>query len=353
MRILHTSDIHLDSPLTTHLSSDKVRERKRELISTFRRIVSDASIGGAEVIIIAGDLFDSEKVGVRTLTEIMAIFEGNPDITFLYLTGNHEGDRLSETFHTMPKNLLVFGEEWTEFRISGVNFYGRTTTEPKMFSALELDKNETNVVVLHGELRDKSDTGGVIGRNEARDIGIDYLALGHYHKYTEEWLSDRTLAVYSGTPEGRGFDEAWPCGYSLVTLRGGETSAQFIKSSERELHIVKVQVTELSGILEIESALREALSGIPFQDLVRVLLVGYAKPEEKPDLPAIEAAFRDRYYYFEVKDETRLGISIDDYKYDKSLKGEFIRLVLSEENISLEDKERIITTGLAALMGEV
>ena len=38
--------------------------------------------------------------------------------------------------------------------------------------------------------------------------------------------------------------------------------------------------------------------------------------------------------------------------YDKSLKGEFIRLVLSKEDMSKEEKDKVIRTGLAALMGE-
>ena len=63
MKIIHTSDLHLDSALTTRLDSKKVRERKSELILSFKRIVEKAAREKAEAFIIAGDLFDSEKVG--------------------------------------------------------------------------------------------------------------------------------------------------------------------------------------------------------------------------------------------------------------------------------------------------
>ena len=40
------------------------------------------------------------------------------------------------------------------------------------------------------------------------------------------------------------------------------------------------------------------------------------------------------------------------YKHDISLKGEFIRLVLNQEDLTDEDKNKIISTGIKALSGE-
>ena len=65
MKIIHTSDLHLDSPLTTRLASEKVKERKNELLLSFRKTVQAAKTSGADGFIIAGDLFDSERVGKR------------------------------------------------------------------------------------------------------------------------------------------------------------------------------------------------------------------------------------------------------------------------------------------------
>ena len=353
MKIIHTSDLHIDSPMTAHLSPLQAKVRKKELVTSFRKNVYESEMSGALAYIIAGDFFDSEKVGVRTLSEVLSIIERAPTVTFFYLPGNHERDRLTEVFHTLPKNLRIFGENWTKYTLENVNFYGRTTTEAGMFDSLSLDKNETNIVVLHGELRDKCDTGGIIGKNEAKNKGIDYLALGHYHSYSAEAVDDRLTAVYSGTPEGRGFDEAGPLGYVLITVEDGIVRHEFIRSAKRELHAIKVPITDKRGILEIESAVEAAIAGIRCEDLVRVHLTGYTKPEEKPDCDSIYSAFASRFYYLEVEDNTHLGISVEDYKNDKSLKGEFIRLVLTQPQLSDEEKEKIISCGLKALMGEV
>ena len=65
MKFLHTSDIHIDSPLTSRLSAEKIRERKQELLRNFSRLVLEARNRGAEAIIIAGDLFDNEKISKK------------------------------------------------------------------------------------------------------------------------------------------------------------------------------------------------------------------------------------------------------------------------------------------------
>ena len=45
-------------------------------------------------------------------------------------------------------------------------------------------------------------------------------------------------------------------------------------------------------------------------------------------------------------------IDPEDYRYDKSLKGEFIRTVLSSPETDGITKEKIISCGINALMGE-
>ena len=58
MKLIHTSDLHIDSPLTAHFDRRQVRERKAELASVLERIVTDGTELGVDGVIIAGDLFD-------------------------------------------------------------------------------------------------------------------------------------------------------------------------------------------------------------------------------------------------------------------------------------------------------
>ena len=56
MKIIHTADLHLDSPLGTNLSLLKQKERKRELLLNLERLIEYAKNQSVKIIIIAGDL---------------------------------------------------------------------------------------------------------------------------------------------------------------------------------------------------------------------------------------------------------------------------------------------------------
>ena len=201
MVLIHTSDIHLDSPLTSRLPSEKVRERKRELLSGFGRLVEEAKALKAKAIIISGDLFDSEKVSRKALDTAISIIEEAEDISFLYLQGNHEGNALVASGKLLPKNLLTFGEDWTYYTLGDLTVAGRSSVAEGMFNSLNLPEDGQNIVVLHGELRDRTAAPESIGLRDAAGKNIDYMALGHYHSHSAEAIDDRGVAVYCGTPE--------------------------------------------------------------------------------------------------------------------------------------------------------
>ena len=352
MRIIHTSDIHLDSPLTTHLSSDKVRERKRELVATFQRTVEYAKRVDAIGYIISGDLFDTEKITRSSLENLMGIIERAPQITFFYLFGNHEKRALTDSGVNIPKNLKLFDDGWTYFRLDDVVIAGRCQTSKDMFETLELEPSKRNIVVLHGELRDRSDVGGVIGTKEINDLPIDYMALGHYHTYGETSIGSRCTAVYSGTPEGRGFDEVGEKGVVMLEVDRFGVRHEFVRTAKRTLHIKEIDITSAKRGVDVEETVTEALRTADRDDLVRVVLTGERDVTSALDLADVYARFKDRFYYFEAKDATRVRISAEDFKNDISLKGEFIRSVIAAPDLSDEMKEKVIATGLRALLGE-
>ena len=343
--------MHLDSPLTTRLGSDKVRGRKRELLSSFKRSVDLAIRSGAFGFIISGDLFDSEKASRASLDTVLSIISDAPSLNFFYLFGNHERDMLVESGLPLPGNLKLFGDGWGYYRFSDVVIAGRCTTEKGMFDTLNLEKDKKNIVILHGELADRSDVGGKIGRGELAESYVDYLALGHYNSYSSERISERCTAVYPGTPEGRGFDEAGEKGVVMLDVGTYGISHSFIKTCERTLRIIPVDISSLSNEYLIEKEIENATRGIPSGDIVRVVLTGERNISLEFDTDAIATRFIHKFYFFECRDESRMKISADDFIADKTLKGEFIRGVLSDVRLSDEEKERVISMGLRALHG--
>lgn len=352
MKILHTSDLHIGSPLTSRLSGERVRERKGELLECFERMIEEAVYQRVSVFIIAGDLFDSERITRSAAERVLGAIARRPSIDFLYLSGNHEKNALMESGIPFPENLKIFGDGWTYFDYGEVCVVGRSEISEGMFSSLNLSYAKTNIVVLHGALSDGKTQGENIGRRELEERNIDYLALGHYHTYTEEKIFDTGVAVYSGTPEGRGFDEVGEKGFVLIDADGRHARHSFIPFAKRQLRIVDVDLTGVASRQDVDARVDSLLSGIPHTDLVRVRLCGKRSPELFPDEGAITSRWQSAFYHFEIRDESGIRIDPEDYKYDRSLKGEFIRLVTSRTDVSEKEKDKIIRTGLAALMGE-
>ena len=351
MKIIHTSDIHLYSPLSSKLPPAAAKTRRAELLVSFSRLCDEAVRIGASGVIIAGDLFDSERVGKREAEAVLGMLERTGDLRFFYLPGNHERDALLNSGANIPDNLMIFDKEWTAFTLGGVNIVGRSENEEKMFDTLSLPEDQTNIVVLHGELRDRTRGGHSIGQKDAAGKFIDYMALGHYHTYSAVKIDERGTAVYSGTPEGRGFDEVGALGYSLVEI-GERVTHEFVPVAKRSLVEYEVALDGAETSADVERLVRSGAASIDGKNLVRARLVGARSLELKYDIGLIEDVMRDKFFYFEIKDKSRIAARAEDFLTDKSLKGEFIRLALADASLDDDSRAAIINAGLSALRGE-
>ena len=56
MKIIHCSDLHLDSKMETNLDKERARERKNEILLTFERMVQYAKENNVKIIIIAKNI---------------------------------------------------------------------------------------------------------------------------------------------------------------------------------------------------------------------------------------------------------------------------------------------------------
>lgn len=359
MKIIHCSDLHLDSKMETNLNKEKARERKIEILITFEKMVEYAKQNDVKVIIIAGDLFDKKTITVKAKKTVKNAIYSNPEIDFIYLKGNHDEAGFIEEDEEIPTNLKVFNNQgWTTYNygditISGIEFGGQTNYE--IYNSLILEKNKINIVVMHGQEaeNDSKDKAEIINLKQLKNKNIDYLALGHIHTYKQEKLDNRGIYCYSGCLEGRGFDECGKKGFVLLDINEGKINSQFIPFASRTLYEVNVDLTGITENNEIESKIREQIKDIPESSLVKIILGGEAEIGEERDIDYFLKKFENYFYFLKIKDKPTRKIDYMKYKNDISLKGEFIRLVLSQENLSDEEKSKIISTGIKALAGEV
>ncbi len=137
-----------------------------------------------------------------------------------------------------------------------------------------------------------------------------------------------------------------------------ETVAQhlvptFVLVAKRTLREVVIEVTETYTEQEIMAQIQGQLTEIPSQDLIKNSSEGQVSPECDLDLLWMKRKLESDYYFLKIKDQTKVAVRAEDYQYDRSLKGEFVRLV-QETDLSEEDQSEILKLGIPGqLKGEV
>ena len=373
MNIIHCADLHLDSPMTSNLDRQKAAERKNELLSTFSSMVEYAEEEGVRAVIIAGDLFDRDRVSASARNIVYGVMAAHPEVLFFYLRGNHDRNGADVDSQGKPSNLRLFGPGWTSYELlEGMKGDGRITISGREFltavneknnaqlkkNELNLDPRSLNIVVLHGQLSRYGSEGRAdeIDLRQLSNRNIDYLALGHIHDFRRGTLPPGGVYCYSGCLEGRGFDETGDHGFVLLDLntRTRRIRDTFVPFAKRGLYEVEVDITGCMTTVEISERMRQALERAACQEssLVKMILRGEVDVECEKNLDYLEQQFQNSFYYVRVEDQSRLAVDYNRYALEISLKGELIRMIQDKTELTENEKSEIIRCALQALNEE-
>lgn len=353
MKLIHCADIHLDSPMETHMTTEQASVRNTEIIRSFIHMTEYAVKNDVRAVIIAGDLFDGERVRTRTVDEILDAMRRTPKVDYLYLVGNHDEVAHAFSDHDLPSNLKQFNRKWDTYiyenvAVSGIEICNGNATS--LYQDIPHANGCVNIVSLHGQVGTTCDVDQV-NLNLLKNKGIDYLALGHVHSYSVQPLDSKGIYCYSGCLEGRGFDECGAKGFVLLTIESGRIHHEFVPFCCRQLHRVLVDITGLTKNSEIGQRMKSAAQGIQSDDMVEFILTGHSDPTANIAVSYLQNLIKNSFFFSKIKNESHMAINPEDYKNDISLKGEFIRLVLGSD-ASDEDKAAMIRAGIQALAGE-
>lgn len=351
MKIIHCADIHLGSKITAYLPKNKSDQRKAEVLNSFVSMCDYAAENDIRVVIIAGDLFDSNHCAEKTKKIVLSKIAECEKVDFLYLCGNHDAGKTLAS-EELPVNLKLFDESWKCFTYDNVDIHGAVMTDDNckgIYGGLVTDADKFNIAVMHGA-RSQSSGEDLINLNELADKNVDYLALGHYHSYECGTLGKRGVWCYSGCLEGRGFDECGDKGFVLLEIENGKLEKNFIKTSKRDIVSVKCDITDVADTGEMINRINESVKGLHESSMVRLELVGDIPEDASKDIEFFNETLNSKFYFAKTVDSTRVKIRPEDYVNDISLKGEFIRRALSAD-MDEDMRNRVIECGLAVLKG--
>lgn len=358
VRFIHTSDIHLDTSFSGSGFPSRLGDRKREAIrGTFRHIVEDARINEADFMLIAGDLFELDRITPDTFEFIKQQLESLGSIRVFISPGNHDPFMKGSPYkeESWPSNVHIFNEQ--EFqsielpelgvRITGFGFAGSSLEEHHFQRLPVLSRELFNVVLSHG-----SDTGRVpVGKSRhgpfsVEDISgknVQYCALGHYHQQhrIENPLDDAQI-WYSGIPEGRGWDETGDCGYLSGEILDGVLKLESRFCSQYPLNTLTIDCDTFSTREQILDSILQH-KGVEFdpRTILRVRLAGALDPRLDLSLSELEERLAGEILYIQWDDQTHPALDFDSIALEKTLRGRFVR-VLNERIAGASEEDRII-----------
>jgi DNA repair exonuclease SbcCD nuclease subunit len=341
MKIIHCSDIHLDSALNTHLDAKHAEMRRNEILMSFQEMVEYAKNQGVRIIMIAGDLFDTQYISKKTKNIIESCIANHPEIDFLYLAGNHDEETFMQELKHL-NNLKRFATPGNSYRYGDIVITGLVSTE--YYDRLTLKSEDINIVMMHGIIENMT---ALAGRN------IDYLALGHIHKYQKGSIDGRGTYCYSGCLEARGFDECGPKGFVVLDISSGHlVTTHFEAFGKRVAHEVKVDISAVSTTPQICSLIEAQLANVPKKDMVKVVLTGSQITRDEIDIDYIRLRYSNQWFAFKAENASGMYEDIEQLLGEISLRGAFLINVMNS-NEDEATKKRMIEYGLKALDGEV
>ena len=403
VKLIHTADLHLDSAFRSRFTKEEAENRRQKQLMAWKELLSFAVEKKVQGILITGDLFDSPVVSHGTMDFFLSTIAEHPEISFFYLRGNHDTENTFRYQENLPKNLFLFSEKGKKYRLNdrlllaGVEYgtkdisFGENegatqgagqaaeqgVEQETVHGAEALSKNEAeseeeskflklkeedcNILLLHGALYQGTPKGdsfqgeeGIFLKNLEK-LPLSYIALGHIHKGGEGKLNNGALWTYPGCLQGRGFDEEGERGflYLKVEEEKKEIHKEFIPIKQGEFRILEIELLEDEGTLvclkKIEAEMEKA--GISKEDSLRIILKGKKGLEQERNLRYLQLQLQDSVFFLEIQDESELSWNREEAMKEKSLKGEFLRVLAAADNLSKEEQEEIIALGMGLLQG--
>ncbi len=368
VKILHCADIHIGA--AESFLGARAESRRAETLITFEKIISLAKEECVDILLIAGDLLNSNTAPKTFTDRVFECFSSIPDIKIVYAAGNHDPLNAESPFkkYPLPDNLFVLDTKdcFVEFAELNTRVYGKSFKEVYMKGesnfSLKTDPDFINLMCIHGELR--SDLGSdynSITSDFIKNSGMDYIALGHVHKHSDIGKIGNTFCAYCGCPEGQGFDEAGEKGIYLGEISKGICNLEFIPTAKRMHLIENVDVSALSTSSEIANrvidSIKQKYTDTYTDNLYKIVLTGQIDDGISISVPEITSRLNEALYFAKVKDKTEIKIDLSDLSQDQTLKGVFIKNMLNKiESAAEEEKELLkyaLNLGLKAFSGEV
>ena len=357
MKFIHMADMHFDTPFTVLNNRNKLGEKRRlEQREAFKKVIEYIKINDIKYLFISGDLYDNEYIRKTTIEYINNLFKEIQN-TKIYITpGNHDPYLNNSMYKNFKwnNNVVIFDENLKIVENDDCDLYGYGFNDfyckNNIIDEIEIkNKEKINILITHGALSGGSSFDmeyNPLNKNKLKELGFDYIALGHIHKLDYNTEINQRI-VYPGSTISMGFDELGKHGVILGEIDKENIKLNFIPIDDKEFKESEIDISEINS----EEELIEKLNSLNLENNVFYKLILVGDKNFEINLYNI-FKFILNENIIKIKDETKLKINLEEVSKENSLKGLFVKEILEElnnNNYNKEILENALEIGLEAI----
>ena len=355
LKILHTADIHLGAKFSG--LGNKGASQREQLRATFRNVIATAINERVNIVLIAGDLFDSNQQPQRNVDLVIEQFNllGSNNIPICLIPGTHDSLDSSSiyrkiNFEDKCPNLKIFADgnmSWKEYPTLDLTVYGKPnlSNRSSMSPLKGLTRSTStkfHIAMAHGSLyipEKTAEDDHVFRLEEVQASGMHYLALGHWHRVYR--CPAEPPAWYSGPPEWiPGQTEKG--GVLLVSLSdSGEVKVEPRMIGLRDYGEVEIDMSEVQDLAKLRVRISEGAN----QNFVRrATLKGLRDAELIINPEELKAELAEKFFHLDVTDRSHPKSEEVTEDAERLIRNRFIKL-MKEHIGGLDGEERDIAEG--------
>ena len=367
IKILHSADIHFDTPFSGMTPKEALKS-KEELKQVFEKIIKMTLENEIDILLIAGDIFDNLSVNKTTLYFIKNCFENISKVKVFISPGNHDPFNEKSFYNIVdwPDNVHIFKGNMESVTLEDLNTvvwgagFNTSHVNKSLLKEVERVDRYNNIMVLHGEItttKDGNDYNPITEEDIARS-NMDYIALGHRHKFSEVKKIENTYYSYSGCPQGRGFDELEDKGIILIELKERFVESKFIRTSIRNYYEKEINIQGCFGYSEVKNKIiNEILSYDRKNNFYRIILKGEVCEDFTLNEEFLQESLKDEFHFVKVIDKSEIKLDMNELIKGYSLKSIFAKKIYERlQSAETEEEREMITLalkiGLQSISGE-
>ncbi|MDD5037809.1 MAG: DNA repair exonuclease [Dehalococcoidales bacterium] len=353
IRVLHTADVHLDRRFP--FLHGKGSEYRKQLLRTFEKIVDLAISEDVSLFLIAGDLFDSNRVHGITIAKVLSAFKKleASGIRVCILPGTHDAYDEDSIYRLVrfPSNVTVFTPEHGQETYENLNLtvYGRVfdSKSPGKNPIRELplaEQSEFHIGMAHcsvsrpGMIENKA---VMLEESDIASSGLDYLALGHWHSF-QDMSQGNTKACYSGSPEPIDTDQKGAGNVSMVTIHD-KNNIEFspIRVGTKKCEAITIDIDSVKSI----DSIIEMIEAKADPDLIlEVSLTGLSSMDFNINTAELEDELSERFFHLRVLDRSHPKLSeLKAQEFpEETVMGRFLRIMAKKMATASNEEETLV-----------